>query len=217
MQKFVAALVTAGMLGGCAMALPAPMTPTPTKIAAQAAALAATNLDVTTYFETGVDLNFQNCHAWFDALATRQNEYSTSSGLTAVGGAGATGLLALTGSGPGPLAAAGLATGIVSGTLNALSNSTGIPYPVESGALVEQAQDTFLANLAPPATLAEADIDLDRMASYCSLRGAESLAAQAVASAQTVVAGPLPTAATFNALAVPQPRGFVPPPRVIVR
>ena len=29
MQKFVAALMAAGVLGGCAMALPAPVTPTP--------------------------------------------------------------------------------------------------------------------------------------------------------------------------------------------
>jgi len=211
LTPFLAALA----LAGCAATTPAPVTPTPAEIAAESAALQATALAPLAYFEAGVALNFQNCHAWFDSLASRANEYSTASGLTAIGGGGASAFLAASGAGVPAVAAAGVATGIVSGTLNALSSSTGIPYPVETGGLVEQAQNTFLGTVAAPQTLPEAQVDIDRMAELCGQRGAEALAAQAVGSAQTMVVG---SGASSAAFATSRPAAAFPtPPQVIVR
>jgi hypothetical protein len=217
-------IAAAFLLSGCATAVQAPVTPTPADVAAASASLVATNLDPETYFENGAALVVRRCHAWFDALTTRANDYLTASNLTSVAGAGAAGLLGLSGAGPAGIAISGIASGIVSGALGAAANSTGIAMPVATGALVEQEQDAYLAALPSPQTIAQADLDLDRMASLCSQRGAQWIQMQALMGAQvevsTVASTPF-TPSTRTAQPVgpftPPNIRIVPPPRVFVR
>lgn len=205
-------LTSALALTACAggQPMPAPVTPTPAEIAAEAQAISAVGISPADYVTVGGELITRQCSGYFDAATMAADQRAYAQQQIGLGGAVASGLIGIAGASGGAAAIPGLLAGAVS---NAVGNqailSAAGPFPDETGTLVESALQAYTAAAPQPQTAYDAALLVAYMARICSYHQIHSLQRQAISTARVIanapVSNPTPIGARFA------PARMVPP------
>ena len=207
MKSFVPLVIAAALLAGCAATPPnAPTTPTPTQIATQNSAVVATGIDPATYASVGETVALQACDDYFTQLITGNKQATFASSLVTLLGGAATGGAAAFGAGPAALALPGMLSALTTGGVSAYEQSTpGGDDPISAYSLVSRGMQAQIAALPPPATLADAQAEVQAVAANCRLPDIQLFLRQAAMTAP-VSAAPVASASQLfraNAAAAP--------------
>lgn len=204
------------LLSACAstFSAPSPATaPTTAELTSEMTAEAAlAQLSPIDLWNVGVKLNFERCPAYFNPLAQQAATLKMAGQEAGLAGSATAGALGLAGAGTGGAAIVALLSSLFPQALDAYSNAqTGGLPPGAMFMLVQKSQQQFIANVTPPATIAEALMDVSALAQICGPAQIQALGLQAVLNAQPSATVSVPTAPLALRPGATAPRIRVPP------